>query len=219
MTHDAMDQRDIWVHLGTATISDALDRLAIEGQCAGLLPLDASMSFAGPAFTVRYGPCGVVRGSVGDYIDDVAAGAVVALDNGGRLDATVWGDILTEVACARGVAATVIHGICRDTAFAREMDYNLYSLSHWMRTGKDRVQVEEIQGPADLGGVRVVSGDWLVGDADGVVAVPLSRMEEVLEVASSIGAAEDRIRKMIREGVPLVEARRDVGYHKLQTHS
>ena len=43
-------------------------------------------------------------GTVGDYIDDVEAGSVVVLDNGGREHATVWGDILTWVAHRRGVA-------------------------------------------------------------------------------------------------------------------
>lgn len=219
MTTDPNALAATFVTLGTATVSDALDRLGIAGQCAGILPLDPSMRFAGPAATVRYGPCGVEKGTVGDYIDDVAPGGVVALDNGGRLDATVWGDILTEVAHVRGVAGTVIDGVCRDTAVARELGYALHARSHWMRTGKDRVQVEEVGGPIAIGGVRVLPGDWLVGDADGVVALPASRLGEVLEVATTIDEAEARIRDLIRTGVPLVEARRQVGYHTLQSRS
>lgn len=205
-----------WVRLGTATVSDALDRLGIPGQCAGVLPLEPSMSFAGAAFTVRYGPCGHDKGTVGDYIDDVPAGGVVVLDNQGRLDATVWGDILTEVAHVRRLAGTVIDGICRDTAVARGLGYPLYSVSRWMRTGKDRVQVEQVQGPVQVGRTYVVPGDWLLGDADGVLAVPTARAGEVFEVAQSIEAAEGRIRDLIRAGSPLVEARRQVGYHTLQ---
>lgn len=206
-----------WRVLGTATISDALDRLGINGQCRSVLPLDPGMGFAGPAFTVRYGPCGVEKGTVGDYIDDVDPGGVVALDNAGRLEATVWGDILTEVAHTRGLGGTVIDGICRDTAVARDLGYPLYSVSRWMRTGKDRVQVEEVGGPVAIGGVRLVPGDWLVGDADGVIAVPAGRMSEVLDASRTIDAAEGRIRDLVRGGMPLVEARRQEGYHTLQS--
>ena len=50
----------------------------------------------GRAYTVKYLPVAQDKGTVGDYIDDVPAGSVVVLDNAGRLDCTVWGDILTS---------------------------------------------------------------------------------------------------------------------------
>src|SRR5258708_36431453 len=90
--------------LPTATISDALDRLGIVGQCLGIAPLDPSFRLAGRAFTLRYRPTGVVdKGNVGDYIDDVPTGDIVVLDNAGRLDCTVWSDILTAVSSRRGI--------------------------------------------------------------------------------------------------------------------
>ena len=67
----------------------------------------------GTAFTVRYRPCGMVKGTVGDFLDDVQPGQVVVLDNGGRRYGTVWGDIMTVYAQKRGVAGTVIDGVCR----------------------------------------------------------------------------------------------------------
>ena len=48
-------------------------------------------------------PSGRSGKTVGDYIDDVAGGQVVVIDNGGRLDATVWGDLLTSVANRNGL--------------------------------------------------------------------------------------------------------------------
>src|SRR5438132_11164721 len=97
--------------LPTATISDALDRLGIVGQCLGIAPLDPKFRLAGRAFTLRYRPTGLVeRGNVGDYIDDVPPGAVVVLDNAGRLDCTGGGGILTAGANARGIGGTRIHG-------------------------------------------------------------------------------------------------------------
>ena len=107
--------------LDTTSISDALDRLGIAGQCLNIKPLDHRFRLTGRASTILYGPAGTPPGTVGDYIDDVAAGSVIVLDNGGRENATVWGDILTWVAHRRGVAGTVIDGACRDTHLAREM--------------------------------------------------------------------------------------------------
>ncbi|MGE0304345.1 MAG: RraA family protein [Acidimicrobiia bacterium] len=209
--------RSAWTALGTATISDALDKLGIAGQCFGIAPLVPGTPLAGNAFTVRYGPVGQVKGTVGDYIDDVPAGGVVVLDNGGRLDATVWGDILTEVAHERGIAGTVIDGVCRDTDVARSLAYPISSRSHWMRTGKDRVQVEAVAAPVAIGGVRIEHADWIVGDADGVVAIPAARMAEVFDVARAIDDAEAQIRELVRAGRRLDEARREIGYHTLQS--
>src|SRR5262245_52863352 len=121
--------------LDTATLSDALDRLGIAGQCHRIKPRDPKFRMAGRAYTVLYGPAATPPGTVGDYIDDVAPGSVIVLDNGGREDATVWGDILTELAHRKGIAGTVIDGINRDVALCLELNYPIYSRGAWMRTG------------------------------------------------------------------------------------
>src|SRR5258708_1458913 len=114
--------------LPTATISDALDRLGIVGQCLGIAPLDPSFRLAGRAFTLRYRPTGLVeRGNVGDYIDDVPPGDIVVLDNAGRLDCTVWGDILTAVSNRRGIGGTGIHGLRPGVPRAPDLQYPLFS--------------------------------------------------------------------------------------------
>ena len=108
-----------FLSMSTATVSDAMDRLGIAGQCLGIKPLDPrTMRLCGRAFTVRMIPAETPAGSVGDYIDDVEAGQVVVLDNQGRQNATVWGDILTAIAHRMGVAGTVIDGNCRDAHLA-----------------------------------------------------------------------------------------------------
>jgi regulator of RNase E activity RraA len=203
--------------LDTTALSDALDRLGIAGQCLNIKPLDPRFRLAGRAFTILYGPAGTPAGTVGDYIDDVPPGGVVVLDNGGRENATVWGDILTMVATRRGVAGTVIDGACRDTHLARELGYPIYSRSYSMRTGKDRVQVEAMGGTVNIGDARVNEGDLLRGDADGVLVIPRVHEEEVLKIAEEIDAIEEQIRRAVLDGKTLVEARRELGYHKLQS--
>jgi 4-hydroxy-4-methyl-2-oxoglutarate aldolase len=203
--------------LPTAAISDAMDRLGIAGQALGLAPLDPKFRLAGRAFTIRYRPTGAVdKGTVGDYIDDVEPGHVVVLDNAGRVDCTVWGDILTAVAHRRGLGGTVINGVCRDVSRAIDLGYPIYSRGRFMRTGKDRVEVESMGQPVSLGDVQVRPGDVLVGDADGIVVIPSSREREVLETAQSIEEAEQAIEAETARGTRLDDARTKHRYHALQ---
>lgn len=203
--------------LDTATLSDALDKLGILGQCHKIKPRSSNFRMAGRAWTLKYGPAAKPCGTVGDYIDDVQPGSVIVLDNNGRDDCTVWGDILTEIAHRRGIAGTVIHGINRDTHLCLSLGYPLFSIDHWMRTGKDRVQVEAVGVPVNMGGARVAPGDILKGDTDGVVVIPREHEDAVLEVAESIEAAENRIREAARSGMRLDQARQIHKYHQLQT--
>ncbi len=98
--------------------------------------------------------------TVGDYLDDVPPDQVVVLDNGGRTDATVWGDTLSLTACRRGVAGTVMDGVCRDAAASREVDYPVYARGSCMRTGKDRVQVAEVGGSVTCSTAQSVLPIW-----------------------------------------------------------
>lgn len=214
MTNDAIS---ILSRMDTPTVSDALDKLGVPGQCLGIKPLDPHFRLAGTAFTVRYVPCGIHGGTVGDYIDDLPEGTVVALDNQARMDATVWGDILTTVASRRKLGGTVIDGVCRDAPRSIELNYPIFARSSYMRTGKDRVAVDAVQCSISIGGARINPGDLLLGDWDGVIAVPKERIEQVAEVAEQIERAEDRIRAAVERGERLDAARKNQGYHSLQT--
>jgi 4-hydroxy-4-methyl-2-oxoglutarate aldolase len=201
---------------GTATVSDALDRLGLPGSAHGIAPLANGLRMAGPAYTVRYVPIGDPKGTVGDYIDEIPPGGVAVLDNQGRTDATVWGDILTEYAASRHLAGTAIWGVCRDTATALRLGYPMYSHGRFMRTGKDRVEVADTQVPVALGDAQVRPGDIVVGDDDGVVVVARHRLAEVADLATEIAAREDAILAAILDGATIADARKRHGYHTLQ---
>ncbi len=203
--------------LDTPAVSDALDKLGLNGQALGLSPLaDCPGVVVGPAFTVKYLPAAAPPGTVGDFIDDVTEGDVVVIDNGGRTDCTVWGDILTQYAGLRGLAGTVIDGVCRDVGRAIEDNFPLFTAGRFMRTGKDRVEVEAVNGVVSIGGVRVAAGDIVVADSNGVVIVPRSRACEVAAIACEIEQVEAAIRERIAAGATIREARSALGYHTLQ---
>jgi regulator of RNase E activity RraA len=205
--------------LPTAALSDAMDRLALPAACQGVKPLAPGQRLLGRAFTVRYVATGRPPGTVGDFVDDVPPGDVVVIDNGGREDCTVWGDILTAVASSRGVAGTVIDGVCRDVHRARDIGYPVYSRGWFMRTGKDRVTVSDVGTPVSVAGIRVRAGDLLVGDDDGVVVIPVEYEQEVLGIAREIEEREGAILAAALAGSSLREARAAQGYHELQRAS
>jgi regulator of RNase E activity RraA len=203
--------------LDTPGVSDAMDKLGLPGQCLGIAPLDDySGVIVGPAFTVKYVAASTPAGSVGDFIDDVAEGDVMVIDNNGRTDCTVWGDIMTQYAGARKIAGTVIDGVCRDVRKALGDSYPLFTKGRFMRTGKDRVQVEGVNVPVSIGTARVCARDIVVADANGVVVVPRDRVREVAAIARQIETVEADIRTQISHGKTLKEARAALGYHTLQ---
>lgn len=203
--------------LSTASISDALDSLGLPGSLHGIGALRQGQGASGQVFTVSYEPVDGNGGTVGDFLDDVPSGAVILIDNAGRTDCTVWGGIMSETAHERGIAGTVINGTCRDVAVATDVGYPLWSVSRFMRTGKDRVRVAAVQQPVVVDGVTVHPDDVLVADDDGAVVVPAARWDEVLEIASRIDRVEQAIVGTVRDGATLAEARARHGYHSLQT--
>lgn len=204
--------------LSTSTVSDAMDKLGLEQTCLGITPLDTSFRMIGRAFTLKYEPVDLTdKGNVGDYIDNVKSGDIVVIDNAGRLNCTVWGDILTSMASMKGIAGTLIDGVNRDTNRSLELKYPIFSRSRFMRTGKDRVQLEAINVPVSIANVRVRPGDIIFGDADGVVVIPQEHEACILEIALEIEQFEDHIREAISNGMRLDEARKLYKYHILQT--
>lgn len=203
--------------LANAEISDALDFFGLPGSAHGLVGVTDAHRFMGTAYTVRFAPLDKAKpGTVGDFIDDVQAGQVIVLDNGGRTDCTVWGGILSQIAQSHGISGTVIHGVCRDVEEAVNCGYPIFSRGMFMRTGKDRVQVEAINESVSLGDVRVNPGDLVCADRDGIVVVPAGWILKVLEKALDIHQAELSIIESVKSGMTLKQAREQLGYHKLQ---
>ena len=203
--------------LSSAEVSDALDYFGLPGSAVGVRPVAGPRKLFGPAFTVRFGSVDTIQpGTVGDYLDEMPAGSVAVLDNAGRPDCTVWGGIMSQLAAHRAIAGTVVNGVCRDTQEADAAGYPLFALGRFMRTGKDRVQVDAVGGAVSVAGVRVSPGDIVVADQDGVVFVPAGRAAEVFERALAMQAVEARIVAAALDGMPLAQARCEFGYHTLQ---
>ncbi|AXI26100.1 diguanylate cyclase [Gemella sp. ND 6198] len=201
----------------TASISDAMDKLGISCGLLGIQAVAGGNKICGEAFTVHYIPCGLEKGNVGDFIDDVEPGQVVVIDNGERTYCTVWGDIMTYTAKTKEIEGTVIDGVCRDVDGIKELDYGVYTKGKYMVTGKERVTVDAVNIPIAISGVQVRPGDIILGDDSGVLVIPKERAEEVLVIAKHIEEVEQKIIAEVKNGSTLKVARERFGYHNLQS--
>lgn len=203
--------------MDTASISDAMDKLGVPCGLLGIQAVVEGRKICGDAFTVHYIPCGMEKGNVGDFIDDVEPGQVVVIDNGGRLYCTVWGDIMTYTAKAKGIEGTLIDGVCRDVNGIKELGYGIYTKGKYMVTGKERVTVDAVNVPVAVSSVQVRPGDIILGDDSGALVIPIEKAEEVLKMAQHIEEVEQKIIAEVTAGSSLKGAREKLGYHKLQS--
>jgi regulator of RNase E activity RraA len=201
--------------LDSSELSDALDSLSIEGVLQGIKPLKSQEMLFGQVFTVQYALS--TKGissfqSPLNYIEEVPPNAVILIDNQGRIDCTVWGDLLTAQSLYQNVAGVVVHGAVRDQDQLVLSRLKIFSKDYGIRSGKNRVCKVAHQTPLTIGAVHIHPGDYLFGDANGVLIIPQNQIEEIVSRAENISARESLIRKAIQSGIPLAEARTQYRY-------
>ena len=179
----------------TAHLSDNMNRLAAGG--AALRPMHRGGKLCGPALTVKVAPGDNLM--VHKAIDIAAPGDVIVVDAGGDVAQAIIGDIMSSLAETRGVAGFVIYGAIRDSAEIGARRFPVYACGVTHR-GPYKNGPGEINATIAVGGMVVHPGDIIVGDADGVVAVPLEHAEAVLTLARAQLAKETAMLKDIAAG-------------------
>jgi regulator of RNase E activity RraA len=186
--------------LTTPHVADACLRLGVAVRCApaGLRAVAPGMRLAGRVLPA------VHSGSVDVFLEAIAsaaAGDVLVVDNGGRLDEACVGDLAVLDARAGGVAGIVVWGLHRDTADILKIGMPVFSLGA-LPTGPLRLdpRPDGALDAARVGDWTVTRDDVVFGDEDGVLFVPGDRVDEVLDTAAGIAATEGRQADDIRAG-------------------
>lgn len=179
----------------TPHLSDSMERLYAGGP--QLRPMYKGATLAGPAFTVKTAPGDNLL--VHKALDMAQAGDVIVVDAGGFADHAIIGEIMATHARKRGIAGLVIWGAIRDSAELGAGDYPVFASAVTHR-GPYKNGPGEINVPIVMGGMPVNPGDIIVGDADGVVAVPPESAQRVLDSAKAILAKETGTIKQILAG-------------------
>ncbi|MEJ6022193.1 RraA family protein [Ramlibacter sp. PS4R-6] len=161
-----------------AILADVAGRRgALNGRIQALRP---RMKVAGPAFTVEVRP--------GDNLMIHAAislakpGDVLVIDGKGDLSAALMGTIMMTACKQLGIAGVVIDGAVRDTLEIDEMDYPVFSAGS-NPNGPTKNVPGRIGHPVSVGNVTVHAGDFILGDADGVVVVEREKLAGLLPLA------------------------------------
>ena len=191
-----MSPRDRLLKYGAGPVSDALDKGgAIDHQ---MRPWSGQARMAGQAYTVQVHTADILM--VSKALAECPAGSVLVIDGHGECNTALWGGLTTLSAYRKGLAGIVIDGAIRDLADIRGSKLPVFARAVAANAGGAEY-AGRLQVPVACGGQVVNPGDWLVGDDDGVVVIPLARLDEVLEKAARIVEAEKKIAKAIRNGV------------------
>jgi 4-hydroxy-4-methyl-2-oxoglutarate aldolase len=189
--------------LTTAHVADACLRTGVDVRCAPaeLRPVSPAHRCAGRVRPARH------SGSVDIFLEalqQAAAGEVLVVDNGGRLDEACVGDLVALEAKLAGLAGMVIWGLHRDTDELAEIGLPVFSLGA-CPTGPLRL---DARAPEALRSARVgawtVSADGVViGDPNGVLFLPAGCVEAVAEAARAIRTTEAAQADRMRRGTTL----------------
>ena len=200
--------------LYTSVLSDVLDGLGLMHQAMRpfVRPVDDSAVLFGRVRTGRYALSGPARPGCNPYqlemelIDSLQPDEVSLLACDGPTEVIApWGELLSTAARARGAAGCVTDGLVRDIARIRLMGFPVFHGGIGPLDTKGRAEMIEKDTPVEIAGVRAASGDWIMGDVDGVVVIPAGYAERVFRTALDKIVAEDTTRAELEAGASLQE--------------
>ncbi|MBK5286961.1 MAG: RraA family protein [Acidimicrobiia bacterium] len=131
-------------------------------------------------------------------------GTVLVVDVGELSDFGYWGEILTTGAQARGIVGLVIDGGVRDILAIETLGFPVFAATIALR-GASKNQPGAVNLPIRCGGASIVRGDWVVGDADGVVIVPGEHLDAVIQEAANRAQKEAAMIEALRGGKTTVK--------------
>ncbi len=201
----------------SAVFQDVMDAMNVRVQCMdpSIKALDPKMRCWGEALTIY---CETVT-EVPEHpfqmemelLDSANEGhLIIAQCNASQLTA-FWGGLLTNAAVGRKMNGVIIDGGARDYNEIMELGFPTFcrGLSPYDSLG--RMDAKECDVPVECGGIRVVPGDLVFGDVDGVVVIPQEMVDEVIAKAWEKVKGESTVRKELRDGAGVVDTFKKYG--------
>jgi len=205
--------------LFTAVVGDVMDKMNLRRQFLPpkIQPLERRMMAIGRAMTVLEA----------DFFEDLTPGQTLlsnkpfglmleALDDlktneiyvctGASPTYALWGELMSIRAQRCGAVGAVVDGYSRDTHGILELGFPTFSYGAYAQDGGPRGKVIDFRVPIAVGGARILPGDILFGDVDGVCVVPKEAEAEVFVRALEKARGEKKVRKAIEEGMSAKEA-------------
>lgn len=208
-----------YLNVSASNVSDALDRLGINGAPQGILPIYPCAKVAGPAATLKYLPFGQAEEStvIGTLKAIVlgGAGSVLVVDASENPFVNSFGGVAGATAKHNGLVGCVTDGVVRDVDEYKIYGMPVYAKGIAQQSVRGRSSCAGYGIPVMLAGVPVRPGDFILADENGTVVVPMEHIVEVLAFAQKVKATEDRVIAEIRAGADPVEAHLNVNYDNM----
>jgi regulator of RNase E activity RraA len=203
--------------LYTGAINDVLREFCLMDQALPnyIVPLREYRTVAGIAFTVKSAPNTLVRGEMEfrtQMLEEMHEDAFVLWDSSNDQKSTSWGGVMTATAKGKKVKAACLDGGIRDTHQILEADFPVFYRYRSSNGSLGRCLITHYQIPLEIGGVVVKPGDVLLGDIDGVLAVPRDVAYDVLLRAEEIRENEKKIFGWVKEGQSVKDITDKGGY-------
>ena len=182
---------------------------------SSLQALRPERAVAGLAFTVKSSPNTRISGELtyrGQMLDELGDHAFVVWDTSGDERATLWGGVMTATVVNKGVRGALIDGGIRDTQQILDKDFPVFYRYRSPNGSLGRCLITHYQIPVKIGDVFVKPGDVVLGDADGVIAIPRDIAYDVLQRAEEIIDNEKKIFGWVAEGQSIEEITEKGGY-------
>jgi len=192
--------------LDSCIVSDALDKLGLNGVAPGLSRLATDKKLAGRILTVKletaYGRL-AERHLCTAAIEAASPGNILVIEHHSRTDCAGWGGLLSRAAIVKGIPGVIVDGLCRDIDESRDLGFTVFARGVIPATARGRIIETEFNTPITVGSITVRPGDWVVADGSGVVFLGQDNVDAILSQAEQLAAREGLLLKDIEAGIPV----------------
>jgi len=211
--------------LFTAVVGDVMDKLDLRAQFLPpqIQPLRPDMVAIGRAMTVLeadvFAESATGTGSalmtkpfglMLEALDDLKPNEVY-ICTGASPRYALWGELMSTRAIKLGAAGAVLNGYSRDTQGILDLNFPTFSYGRYAQDQGPRGKVIDFRVPLEIGGVKVMPGDIVFADMDGVCVVPRQAERDVFIKALEKARGEKKVRQAIESGMSASEAFKTFG--------
>ena len=204
--------------LSTTNLADALDKEGMRGAVIGIRPMYDCPRIIGRAVTMKVTAAGMwkTKYHMGvRAIDSASAGDIIIIDNRGDTNNNCWGEILSMGAKMKGVSGVVVDGAARDIDSCKEFGFPVYARGAVPITARGRIMEESVNEVVRIGDIQVRPGDIVMADVNGVVIIPVEKLDDVVKSAEGIAEKESAMVEELRKGANIVEVDQKYSYETM----
>ncbi len=207
--------------IDSCAVSDAMDRLGMAGVADGISSRTGAINrITGRVITVHIVPRAddAPRPHLCTRaIMSADPGDVIVVDNGGRIDVSCWGGLLSLAAVQQQIAGVVLDGACRDVQEAYELQFPVFAKGTTPRTARGRIVEESFGQPVCISGITVETGDYVIADPTGTTFIPQSHVDQITSLAKRIVDKEFDMAKSVKSGQSIIDVMHDQQFDQIRT--